>query len=71
VLECAVVAIPDDAITNRLKAFVVAREPLTEADLATRCRERLPRYMVPDEFELRESLPKSATGKIDRRRLEA
>jgi amino acid adenylation domain-containing protein len=71
VLECAVVAIPDDAITNRLKAFVVAREPLTESDLAGRCRERLPRYMVPDEFELRDSLPKSATGKIDRRRLQA
>ncbi|MGH2852306.1 MAG: amino acid adenylation domain-containing protein [Solirubrobacteraceae bacterium] len=71
VVECVVVAIPDDAITNRLKAFVVAGGPLNAGDLAARCRELLPRYMVPDEFELRESLPKSATGKIDRRRLEA
>jgi L-proline---[L-prolyl-carrier protein] ligase len=69
--ECAVVAIPDEAVTNRLKAFVVTREPLTAAELAARCRERLPGYMVPDEFEFREALPKSSTGKIDRRRLQA
>jgi L-proline---[L-prolyl-carrier protein] ligase len=70
VVECAVVAIPDDAITNRLKAFVVTREPLTGAELAAHCRERLPRYMIPDEFEFSDGLPKSSTGKIDRRRLQ-
>jgi acyl-CoA synthetase (AMP-forming)/AMP-acid ligase II len=37
--------------------------------LAALCRERLPRYMVPEEFELRPELPKSSTGKIDRRAL--
>lgn len=70
VVECAVVAIPDEALTNRLKAFVVASEQITEAELAARCRERLPRYMIPDEFEFREALPKSSTGKIDRRSLQ-
>ena len=52
VVECAVVAIADEQITNRLKAFVVTREPLSVAEISARCRERLPRYMVPDEFEL-------------------
>jgi amino acid adenylation domain-containing protein len=70
VVECAVVAVPDELATNRLKAFVVA-EGLQAADLSSWCRQRLPRYMVPDEFELRDDLPKSSTGKIDRRRLEA
>jgi acyl-coenzyme A synthetase/AMP-(fatty) acid ligase len=70
VVECAVVAVPDEAVTNLLKAFVVVSEPVTDAELAGRCRERLPRYMVPDEFEFREALPKSSTGKIDRRSLQ-
>jgi L-proline---[L-prolyl-carrier protein] ligase len=69
VVECAVLPIPDDVVTNRLKAVVVTRGQLTEKDLLGFCRERLPRYMVPDEIELREALPKSSTGKIDRRKL--
>jgi len=70
VTECAVVAVPDDLVTNRLKAYVVA-DGLTDADLVGFCRARLPRYMVPDEIEFRDALPKSSTGKIDRRKLTA
>ncbi len=70
VIECAVVAIPDELITNRLKAFVVTREPVSGVTLAGACSDRLPRYMIPDEFEFRQALPKSSTGKIDRRALE-
>lgn len=70
VLESAVVAIADDAITNRLTAFVVTREPVTSAALSGACRALLPRYMIPDEFEFKPSLPKSSTGKVDRRRLQ-
>jgi amino acid adenylation domain-containing protein len=70
VLEAAVIAVPDDAITNRLKAFVASAEPLTSAQLARMCRERLPGHMIPDEFELRAELPKSSTGKVDRRSLQ-
>jgi amino acid adenylation domain-containing protein len=69
VVECAVVAIADDAITNRLRAFVVTREPVTVAALAGACRALLPSYMIPDEFEFRPTLPKSTTGKVDRRQL--
>jgi acyl-coenzyme A synthetase/AMP-(fatty) acid ligase len=69
VVEAAVVAIPDEAITNRLKAFVVTREPLDGAELSRLCRRRLPAYMIPGEFELRQELPKSSTGKVDRRAL--
>lgn len=68
VLECAVLAVPDDVITNRIKAYVVA-PGLGEAELARFCAGRVPRYMVPDSFELTDALPKTSTGKIDRQAL--
>lgn len=66
VIECAVLAVPDDVITNRLVAFVVALGTLSSADLAGICHARLPGYMVPERFELCQELPKTSTGKIDR-----
>ncbi len=68
VSECAVLAIPDDLVTNRLRAVIVSKG-LTERDVIRFCRERLPRYMVPDEIDLVENLPRSSTGKIDRQKL--
>jgi acyl-coenzyme A synthetase/AMP-(fatty) acid ligase len=70
VLEAAVIAVPDETITNRLKAFVVTRVPVAEAQLARLCRGRLPGHMIPDEIELRPELPKTSTGKVDRRALQ-
>jgi amino acid adenylation domain-containing protein len=70
VVEAAVIAVPDDTITNRLKAFAVTSAPVSEAQLARLCRERLPRHMIPDEIEIRPELPKSSTGKVDRRALQ-
>lgn len=70
VVEAAVIAVPDDTITNRLQAFVVTSTPITATQLARLSRERLPSHMIPDEIELRAELPKSSTGKIDRRALQ-
>ncbi len=70
VLEAVVIAVPDDTITNRLKAFVATDAPVTETQLTRMCRERLPSHMIPDEIELRPELPKSSTGKIDRMALQ-
>jgi amino acid adenylation domain-containing protein len=69
VVECAVIAVPDPIITNRIKAFVVTRSDVTDRELARSCMERLPRHMIPESFEFRGSLPKTSTGKIDRRSL--
>jgi len=68
VKEAVVVAIPDELLGSRLKAFVVPHEGngLTPADLDSLCRERLPRYMMPESIEFREALPKTSSGKIDR-----
>jgi amino acid adenylation domain-containing protein len=69
IVECAVVAIPDELVTNRLKAFVVVRGERQKADLVRFLSDKVPAYMVPDMFEFRDALPKTSTGKIERRAL--
>ena len=70
VVECAAIAVPDDVVTNRIKAVLVTREPTEEVALVEHCRTRLPRYMIPELFEFRDELPKSSTGKIARKLLQ-
>jgi len=71
IVECAVVAIPDELVTNRLRAFVVARGDLDRDRLLGFLRERIPPYMVPDSIEFLDVLPKTSTGKVQRRALAA
>jgi L-proline---[L-prolyl-carrier protein] ligase len=71
VVDCAAIAIPDELITNRIEAYVVVRDSTTQGDLVRFCADRIPRYMIPEAFEFREMLPKTSTGKIDRRSLSA
>jgi acyl-coenzyme A synthetase/AMP-(fatty) acid ligase len=69
VVECAVVAVADEEVSNRLHGFAAVHEGVTRAQLTRHLRDRLPTYMVPEVLELRPSLPKTSTGKIDRQRL--
>ena len=66
VLECAVVAAPDDTYGEVPVALVVLKEgaAATAGELRRFCRERLARFKVPREFHFRDALPKSGTGKI-------
>jgi acyl-coenzyme A synthetase/AMP-(fatty) acid ligase len=68
VKEAAVIAVPDELIGNRIKAFVVSVDGngLTVQELQAHCSEHLPRYMVPEIVELVAELPKTSTGKINR-----
>lgn len=73
VVMAACVGVPDEVRGEAIKAYVVLREGaawegLPEA-LAVRVRERLSPHLVPRQFERRESLPMTATGKILRREL--
>jgi amino acid adenylation domain-containing protein len=70
VLEAAVVAVPDERIGARIKAYVVVQDGLSRADLEKFCSLRLPRYMMPEVLEMRSQLPKTSTGKIDKKTLE-
>jgi acyl-coenzyme A synthetase/AMP-(fatty) acid ligase len=69
VREAAVVAIPDELIGNRIAAFVVmdGAGDDDEAELRRFCLERLPKYMVPELVEFRRGLPKTSTGKVDKK----
>jgi amino acid adenylation domain-containing protein len=69
--ECAVVAVPDDVVTNRIRAYVVATGSVGRDELVAFASDRLPRYMVPESFDVLGELPRTATGKIDRRALGA
>ena len=66
VVECAVVAVPDELVGTRLRAFVVLREEVEDGELARFCAARLPPYMIPESILARESLPRLSTGKVDR-----
>jgi amino acid adenylation domain-containing protein len=71
VVECAVLALPDEVFGNRLEAVVVSSAAVTTAELTDLCASLLPRYMVPETFHLRDELPRTSTGKVDRRALTA
>jgi fatty-acyl-CoA synthase len=67
VLECAVVAIPDERWGERPKAFVALREgrEVTEEELIAFCRERLAHFKCPVAVAFGE-LPKTSTGKVQK-----
>ena len=67
VLECAVVAIPDETWGERPKAFVAVKpgESATEAQLIAFCREHLAHFKCPAAVEFGD-LPKTSTGKVQK-----
>jgi long-chain acyl-CoA synthetase len=70
VREVAAIGVPDPVQGERVKVFVVRRDPaLTQAALIQFCRQQLTGYKVPRIVEFRESLPQSNVGKILRREL--
>ncbi len=73
VAECVVVAIQVTETVNRLKAIVTpsGSADLDAEDLKAFARERLAGFKVPRVIEVRQTLPRSPTGKILRRELEA
>lgn len=74
VAECVVVPIAVTETLNRLRAIIVTdpagTAPSVEA-MRRFVRERLASHKVPRVFEVRASLPRSATGKILRRQIES
>ncbi|HET6448875.1 MAG TPA: AMP-binding protein [Conexibacter sp.] len=71
VRTAAVVGAPDRLLGQAIVAFVVLHDgaDLTPTALRRHCQQRLEDYMVPTRIELREQLPTTPNGKVDRRAL--
>jgi long-chain acyl-CoA synthetase len=70
VREVAAIGIPDPIQGERVKVFVVSRNPaLTAGQVIEHCRKHLTGYKVPKLVEFRDELPQTNVGKILRRAL--
>jgi non-ribosomal peptide synthetase component F/thioesterase domain-containing protein len=77
VADAAVVPLVDAAEEDSIGAFIATRGTAAVdaaaliRDLETSLAESLPRYLMPASIVLRDSLPRLATGAVDRRALRA
>ncbi len=71
VLEAAVMGVDDPAKGQLIKAFVVVKEgaQATEQELIEFCRARIAHYKAPRAVQFVGSLPKTGSGKIQKRLL--
>ena len=71
VLQSAVIGLPDAITGQRTLALVVIAEScgLTAEILTGRCRQQLEASLVPSRIEIRDRLPVSVNGKINKQQL--
>jgi acyl-CoA synthetase (AMP-forming)/AMP-acid ligase II len=71
VAEVAVIGVPSEKWGETIKALVVLADgqSATEADLIAHCKSRLAGYKAPTSVELREAIPRTATGKVQKFKL--
>jgi len=67
--EVVVTAIPSEEFGTIIKAFLVTKfdVDLNETAIRRFCAETLPAYMVPESIHIVQALPRTSTGKIDRK----
>jgi fatty-acyl-CoA synthase len=69
VAEVAVIGVPDEKWGETVKALVVLSDEATEDQLVVWCRDRLAHYKCPTSIEVRDVLPRTATGKLQKFKL--
>ncbi len=71
VLEAAVVALQNEQQSTYLKAFMVLKNggSMELSEVRRHCAGFVPRYMIPEQFEFLDRLPKTSTGKTDKKQL--
>ena len=71
VAEAAVIGVEDEQFGERLKAYVVKADEVSEDDLKAHVKDNLARFKVPREIEFLDELPRKPQGKVDKQALEA
>lgn len=71
VLECAVVGVPDEKWGEAVQAIVVLKpaSEATEEELTSFCKEQIARYKAPKFIVFTPALPKTGSGKIEKKKL--
>ncbi len=71
VREVAVIGTPDEALGERVKAFIIPTEPgsLTEEEVKEYLKDKLAKYKIPEVVEFVEDLPRTMTGKVMKKEL--
>ncbi|MEP6796631.1 MAG: AMP-dependent synthetase, partial [Lapillicoccus sp.] len=71
VAEVAVIGVPDEKWGETIKALVVLvpGSQLTEQELIEHCKAKVARYKAPSSIEFRDSLARTATGKLQKFKL--
>ena len=71
VLECAVVGVPDEKWGEAVRGIVVLKpsREATEEELIRFCKERIARYKAPKAIDFISVLPKTGSGKIEKKKL--
>ena len=69
--DAAVFGIPDDEWGEAVHAVISTYDgsPVDEAEVQAFCRDHLAGFKVPRSFELTDEIPRSASGKIQKRQL--
>jgi len=71
VIEAAVIPVADEILGNELKALITLEKGMTvtTGDISRTCKRELESFKVPRYIEIRDRLPKSSNGKIDKKAL--
>jgi long-chain acyl-CoA synthetase len=71
VKEVAVIGIPDEALGEKVKAFIILAEPgsMSEEDIKAFMKDKTAKFKIPEVIEFLTDLPRNPTGKILKKEL--
>ena len=67
IAEAVTFGIPDRVYGEEVAAAVVVRDAVTESELISHCKQKLADFKCPKSIYFVERIPRTATGKIQRR----